>query len=105
MGLPAMLCCRLTSMTTSLPSPPPPPPPPPPAMEQGAEALRASLQQDFSLKAPVMISLRKVGGGAGVGAGHGQGGSGCLDGARAGRAGSAAPRDSHRAQAGSTQLL
>jgi hypothetical protein len=28
---------------------------------QGAEALKASLQQDFSLKAPVMISLRKVG--------------------------------------------
>lgn len=27
---------------------------------EGAEALKASLQQDFSLKAPVMISLRKV---------------------------------------------
>ncbi|KAI3425818.1 hypothetical protein D9Q98_007793 [Chlorella vulgaris] len=27
---------------------------------EGTEALRASLQQDFSLKAPVMISLRKI---------------------------------------------
>lgn len=33
----------------------------PPVFVQGAEALRASLQEDLLVKAPVMISLRKVG--------------------------------------------